>query len=87
MDENFKTPDNVNHPAHYRSSSGLEAIDVVEAFTETLSGCEAAHTGNVLKYMCRWSRKNGLEDLKKARWYLNRLIEHVEKRIVEEKVL
>ena len=71
--------DNVNHPQHYQSKSGLETIDVIEAFTEDLVGGEATNTGNVLKYMCRWKNKNGLEDLKKARWYLNRLIDIVEK--------
>lgn len=74
-----KFEDNVNHPQHYQSKSGLETIDVIEAFTEGLVGGEATNTGNVLKYMCRWKNKNGLEDLKKARWYLNRLIDIVEK--------
>lgn len=73
--------DNINHPAHYQTKSGLETIDVIEAFTEDLKGREAINTGNVLKYMCRWKNKNGLEDLKKARWYLNRLIDHVEKQV------
>ena len=71
--------DVVNHPAHYKTGNGLEAIDVIEAFTEGLQGGEATNTGNVLKYMCRWKKKNGLEDLKKAQWYLNRLIGLVEK--------
>lgn len=72
--------DMVNHPPHYQSSSGLEVIDVIEAFTENLKGAEATNTGNVIKYICRWKDKNGLEDLKKARWYLNRLIQTVEKK-------
>lgn len=76
--------DFVNHPPHYQTSSGLETIDVIEAFTEDLTGAEATNTGNVLKYMCRWKNKNGLEDLKKARWYLNRLIEYVEKQNEKE---
>lgn len=67
--------DNVNHPVHYQTLKGLEAIDVIEAFTSDLQGIEAVCTGNVLKYMCRWKKKNGLEDLKKARWYLDRLID------------
>ena len=79
--------DNVNHPPHYQSKSGLETIDVIEAFTEDLVGGEATNTGNVLKYMCRWKSKNGLEDLKKARWYLNRLIGIVEKRDEEMRKL
>lgn len=76
MDQN----DNVNHPQHYKAANGLEAIDVIEAFTSDLSGFEATHTGNALKYLLRWKRKNGLEDLKKARWYLDRLIEKMEQR-------
>lgn len=80
--ERYKTsdkPDMVNHPGHYISETGLETIDVIEAFTFDLKGIEATDTGNVLKYMCRWKSKNGLEDLKKAQWYLNHLINHVEK--------
>lgn len=78
-DINKTAVDYVNHPPHYQTKSGLETIDVIEAFTEDLTGAEATNTGNVLKYMCRWKSKNGLEDLKKARWYLDRLIGHVEK--------
>lgn len=80
MDGSFKqSVDYVNHPPHYQTSSGLETIDVIEAFTENLTGYEATNTGNILKYICRWKSKNGLEDLKKARWYLDRLITLVEK--------
>lgn len=46
---------------------------------EDLDGVEAVCTGNILKYLWRWKKKNGLEDLKKARWYLNKLIEIEEK--------
>ena len=73
------SPDMVNHPPHYKSKTGLEAIDVIEAFTDGLNGIEATDTGNVIKYICRWKSKNGLQDLKKAKWYLEHLIERVEK--------
>lgn len=43
----------VSHPAHYQSETGLEVIDVIEAFAFDLKGIEATDTGNVLKYMCR----------------------------------
>lgn len=76
--------DNINHPEHYKTENGLETIDVIEAFTESLQGGEATNTGNILKYMCRWKKKNGLEDLKKAQWYLNRLIDLVESRQEKE---
>lgn len=71
--------DMVNHPPHYQSKNGLEAIQVIEAFTEKLHGIEATDTGNVIKYILRWPDKNGLEDLKKAKWYLEHLINHIEK--------
>lgn len=79
LQENVLKPDMVNHPPHYQSETGLEVFDVIEAFTFDLKGIEAVDTGNVLKYICRWKKKDGLRDLKKARWYLDRLIEHVEK--------
>lgn len=72
--------DMVNHPSHYQSESGLEVIDFIKAFTSNLTGIEATDTGNVLKYMCRWKNKNGVEDLKKAKWYLEHLIDNVENR-------
>ena len=70
--------DMVNHPKHYKAKNGMEVIDVIEAFTANLEGYEATHTGNVIKYICRWKEKSGLEDLKKAQWYLNRLIKNIE---------
>ena len=70
--------DMVNHPKHYKAKNGMEVIDVIEAFTVNLEGYEATHTGNVIKYICRWKEKNGLEDLRKAQWYLNRLIKNIE---------
>ena len=75
--------DMVNHPDHYKTETGLETIDVIEAFTHGLDGIEAVCTGNVIKYICRWKKKNGIEDLKKAEWYLQKLIRHIE--LVESK--
>lgn len=69
--------DNVNHPAHYTQGS-IECIDAIAEATKHLRGIEATDTGNILKYMWRWNNKNGLEDLRKARWYLNHLISHLE---------
>ena len=71
--------DMVSHPPHYQSKTGLEVIDVIEAFTSDLKGIEATDTGNVIKYICRWKHKNGIEDLKKAEWYLRHLINYIEK--------
>lgn len=66
--------DNVSHPAHYAEgwSNGTEVIDL----TEHLSFC----AGNVVKYVCRAGRKDPdkhVEDLEKARWYLDREIARV----------
>ncbi|MDO4292098.1 MAG: DUF3310 domain-containing protein [Eubacteriales bacterium] len=68
----------VSHPPHYKSANGLETIDVIEAFTAHLSGIEATDTGNIIKYICRWKQKNGIQDLKKVMWYTQHLIEHLE---------
>jgi hypothetical protein len=67
----------VSHPPHYQSKTGLEVIDVIKAFTSDLKGIEATDTGNVIKYICRWNSKNGVEDLEKAQWYLNHLINYI----------
>lgn len=77
-------PDMVNHPPHYQSETGLEVIDVIEAFTDGLNGIEATDTGNVIKYICRWKGKNGLQDLNKAKWYLEHLIKHIEESTKKE---
>jgi len=68
--------DMVNNPAHYNEAT-IETIDVIESVTQ--DGFESYLQGNILKYICRYKYKNGVEDLEKARWYLNRLIETVEK--------
>lgn len=65
--------DVVNHPPHYKSDSGIESIDVIESFGLNF------HLGNVIKYILRHNKKGKpLEDLKKARWYLDREIEKLE---------
>lgn len=69
--------DNVNHPSHYNNGS-VECIDAMEAATVNKSGAEAICTSNVIKYLWRYEAKNGLEDVKKAQWYLNRLIAELE---------
>jgi|TARA_A100001011_G_scaffold270288_1_gene279533 hypothetical protein len=67
--------DNVNSPKHY-NQSGVECIDAIRAATDDgLGGFEYYLQGNIIKYLWRYRYKNGLEDLKKAQWYLNLLIE------------
>lgn len=66
----------VSHPPHYTAGK-VECIDAIESATMGLDGLEAVCVGNVLKYMWRWRFKNGVEDLRKARWYLDKLISEV----------
>lgn len=68
-----KLDDSVNHPRHYTSGS-VECIDAIESAVDGLTGMEALLTGQVIKYVWRWKWKNGKEDLRKAEWYLKRLI-------------
>lgn len=77
---------NVSHPSHYNSGK-FEVIDIIEEFTKDLKGIQATDTGNVIKYILRWKHKNGLEDLEKAAWYLDHLIENVKKKECDDKEL
>jgi len=68
--------DNVNSPSHYNTGK-FEVIDIIEDRL-TDEELEGYYMGNVLKYICRYKYKNGMEDLKKAVWYINRLIKRKE---------
>lgn len=71
-------PDPVNSPSHY-NSGGIEAIEAIEASLSD-EGYRGALKANVIKYMWRYEKKaKPIEDLKKARWYLDRLISALEK--------
>ena len=70
----------VSHPSHYQSKNGLEVIDAIKAFTEGLEGIEATDTGNIIKYACRWKKKNGIQDLEKIMWYTQHLINHLKEK-------
>ena len=75
----FAPADMVNNPAHY-NQAGIECIDAMQAMVE---GADVQpHASycwqNSFKYLWRWPYKNGVEDLKKARWYLDRLISEIE---------
>ena len=65
--------DPVNKPVHYTSSSSIECIDAIKAALST-EPFEGWLRGNVIKYLWRYPHKNKLEDLRKAQFYLNRLI-------------
>ena len=74
-----RKPDHVNHPPHYKAATnGIEVIDVIEGFDLNF------RLGNTTKYILRAGRKGNarkrVEDLKKARWYLDREIARSAKR-------
>lgn len=74
----MKEHDAVNHPKHYTAHpSGVECITI----TEHMSFC----IGNAVKYLWRADLKNGLEDLRKAAWYINREIARREATQKDEK--
>lgn len=78
--------DMIMHPEHYQGEFGMEVIDVIENFTANLTGIEATDTGNIIKYACRWKRKNGVEDLEKIKWYCDHLINYLAKQDLIAKV-
>ncbi|MAJ43717.1 MAG: hypothetical protein CBC83_02270 [Flavobacteriales bacterium TMED123] len=76
--------DVVTKPEHY-NQAGIECIDAMKAMTKGIPKCReniTAHQSycwqNCFKYLWRWPYKNGIEDLKKARWYLDRLIQEIQ---------
>ncbi len=74
---NHEVVDVVNSPPHY-TAGGIEAIDAIEAALSD-EGFRGALKANVLKYLWRYEKKaDPVADLRKARWYLDRLIQKVE---------
>ena len=71
--------DMVNHPSHY-TQGRIECIDALKAATVSKTGIEAVCTANAIKYLWRYEEKNGIEDVKKARWYIDRLIRELEEK-------
>jgi len=70
--------DPVNSPKHY-TQGNMEVITAIEGM-----GLDY-HQGNVVKYVSRYRYKNGIEDLRKAKWYIDRLIYIEEQRIIQNK--
>lgn len=70
----------VSHPNHYRliPEKNVEVLDVIMAATADLKGIEAVDTGNAIKYILRWNKKNGKQDVEKAIYYLTHLKEYLE---------
>lgn len=78
--ENKEVIDMVNHPPHYQINGKYEVIDIIEDVVDWLdiSGKEAYRYTQLLGYILRYKKKNGLEDLKKAKFFLDRMIEKYE---------
>lgn len=76
-----ETPDEaydvVSHPKHY-NQGGVECIDALKAATVDKRGIEAVCVANIIKYLWRYEEKNGVEDVRKAKWYLDRLLKEME---------
>jgi|TARA_Y100000361_G_C10943210_1_gene229858 hypothetical protein len=73
--DNVEMQDMVNHPAHY-NKTGIECIEAIKAMLG--SGFKYYLQGNIMKYLWRYRYKDGVQDLKKAQWYLTELIDVVE---------
>ena len=73
--DSVEIQDMVNSPPHY-NKSGIECIEAIKAMTG--DGFKFYLQGNIMKYLWRYRYKNGVEDLKKAKWYLSELIDNVE---------
>lgn len=68
---------NVEHPTHY-TQGNIECIDALASATCNLKGIEAVCTANAIKYLWRQKNKNHIEDLRKAKWYIEYLIKYYE---------
>ena len=77
--------DAVNHPRHYAKNGGIECIEAIEASMDK-DDFRGFLKGNILKYVWRYEEKNGLEDLKKASWYLDLLVFNIENEPQQEAV-
>lgn len=77
--ESWNKPDMVNHPQHY-TQGGIECIDALKAATVGKRGIEAVCVANVIKYCWRYEAKNGIEDVRKAKFYIERLLKELEER-------
>jgi hypothetical protein len=73
---NHQNKETAINPDYYKGD--IETIDYIEQITKELTGVEAICVFNIIKYISRYSKKNGIEDVKKSQWYLNKLIKFLE---------
>jgi len=67
------------NPDHYKGN--IECIDAISEAVKDLKGMDAMCTGNAIKYLWRWYKKGGIVDLKKAMWYIDRIVKDKEKKL------
>ena len=77
-DTDVTTEVNNIEPDCYRTETGISILDIIHTLTINSSGVEAFDIGNVIKYLARYQMKYDIEDLKKAKWYLTDVINHIE---------
>lgn len=79
--ENPKEPNSpqTTRPDYYHKG-GVECFAAIDAATDNLTGADAFDTGNAIKYLWRWADKNGVEDLRKATTYIQRIIDRKEEK-------
>ena len=83
----YETEDKmVSHPDHYKSGK-YEVINIIDEFCKDLVGPECVCTANALKYILRWKKKNGIQDVKKAIWYLQHMVDIYEYVERDEKIV
>lgn len=75
--ESSNKSDTVNHPQHY-TQGGIECIECIKAAVTNKVGIKAVCVANVIKYLFRYEEKNGVEDVRKAQWYIERLLKELE---------
>lgn len=78
-ERNRPLPDEVNHPTRY-TKGNIECIDAIEAAVIDKTSGEAVLVAPIIKYLWRYEDKGGVEDVRKAHWYLQRLIKLLETR-------
>ena len=82
MTELYESKDKmVSHPSHYAliPEKNVEVIDVIKAATADMKGILATDTGNIIKYACRWDKKNGKQDVEKIIYYATHLLRELER--------
>lgn len=70
--------DEINRPAHY-TSGNIECIDIIREMVRGKSEMEAACITNIVKYLYRYKEKGGIKSVEKAQWYLNLMVEEMNK--------